>query len=251
MSHARRFGAKVSGNKLKFNVPVSTVNEAINRTLNEEIPEDEATPIPEIDDPIGERGDVSFLYEYLPIRLVADELQKRQSYPAAFAKFKQAALVIVGPSFEIPLYSAEGGGFRSEKYVKMKMAQRIALMYCCNRAAECLINIGKDSEALDWLDEVTILFHNMVFCNHKAMFDWIDVNMNSTEFYYERMKALSLSSKIFVRLGNTAAGVQRRWTAHTNCANLPPDVDQDRMDRLLPNDEMTDLIQFSHPDPKT
>lgn len=80
--------------------------------------------------------------------------------------------------------------------------------------------------------------------------DWIDVNMNSTEFQYQRMKALSLASKIFIRLGNTATGVQRRWTAHTNCATLPPDVDKNTMDKLLPLDEMTEAVQFSHPDPK-
>lgn len=95
---------------------------------------------------LAERGDVSFLRDYLPVRLVADTLFERRQYPAAFAKYKEAAQTIVGTSFEIPLYSAEGGGFRSEKYVRMKMAQRMSLMYCCNRAAECLINLKKESD---------------------------------------------------------------------------------------------------------
>lgn len=43
----------MTGNRLRFNVPVSAVNEAINHALNEDLPEHMVTPLPQPGEEIG------------------------------------------------------------------------------------------------------------------------------------------------------------------------------------------------------
>ena len=140
---------------------------------------------------------MSFIRDYaLPFAL-AETLLERKSWADALIKYKQAIETIVGSSFEIPLYSAEGGGLRSEKYVKLDLSKRMVLMKCCNKVAECFIGLGQDPEvwplailsflvadallplrqALDWLDEVTLLFHNMLFSNGTPLFGMLLSNL--------------------------------------------------------------------------
>ena len=46
MSYAKQAGAKLKGNRLKFSVPPSAVSEIVSSALAQEVPPEQATPMP-------------------------------------------------------------------------------------------------------------------------------------------------------------------------------------------------------------
>lgn len=80
----------------------------------------------------------------------AQQFHSRNDFTNAIPKYRQAVSAIVGDSFEVPLYSAEGGGYRSQKYISFDMPKRYMLMKAFNGIGECLMKLGRDAEVFDY-----------------------------------------------------------------------------------------------------
>ncbi|KAH9947521.1 hypothetical protein B0H21DRAFT_708411 [Amylocystis lapponica] len=76
--------------------------------------------------------------------------------------YRQAISVVVGGDFIVPLTPTQGGGVKSEVYLRLTIDERINLMICCNGMAKCMQKTDK-SEALNWLEEVDILWKHYCF----------------------------------------------------------------------------------------
>lgn len=107
-----------------------------------------------------------------------DNALKRKNFWQAEEKFQDALKLLVDKDMKVPLDPLDGGGVRSERYIKMDLTKRIVLQSCCRGMASALAGLGKDEEvrcertefklvltyvlqALDWFEEVRVLNRNM------------------------------------------------------------------------------------------
>ena len=68
-----------------------------------------------------------------------DDLFKQKDFDAARIMYIDGVTAILGKTFKIPLPPM--GGLRNEIYVKADVWEKIALMECCNRLAQCMIEL--------------------------------------------------------------------------------------------------------------
>lgn len=143
-------------------------------------------------------------------------------------------------------------------------------MTCCNGIAKSLVEedreeevrsqdnelIGFDwctniSQALEWFEEVDVLYKNARFGTRPPLFDWVDYYPKPAhiDFLVQRVTALAGASDIFLGLGNTGSATHRRVVADDIINNLPPVTDATPLNILLPEDSVRSLMQYRHPDP--
>ncbi|KAI0079074.1 hypothetical protein K474DRAFT_726059 [Panus rudis PR-1116 ss-1] len=67
-------------------------------------------------------------------------------YTNAVSKFREAISSVMGDDFQVPLYSTEGGGYLSPKYVGLTISKREAVMRGCNGIGECLMKVRRNAE---------------------------------------------------------------------------------------------------------
>ncbi|KAF8581950.1 hypothetical protein K439DRAFT_1618627 [Ramaria rubella] len=180
------------------------------------------------------------------IKHKGDILVDTSKYQEAYSKYREAMEVILGKGFQIPLTD----GLKSEVYMKLTHWERIDLMACCNAMAECLFQQKLREEALDWIEEVNILYKNAIYTIGQPIFDWLDFNVEVSEHFVQRITALARASDIFFELGNTSAAVHRRWLGQTTMSCLPPHVNEVALRGIVKQQKVDELTQLRHPDPQ-
>lgn len=71
---------------------------------------------------------------------------KEEKYMQAVYYIKQAIALVVGDGFEVPLYSKEGGGLRSSKYLGLSIRKQVMMMGHCYVMGKMYLVMGKDEE---------------------------------------------------------------------------------------------------------
>lgn len=119
-----------------------------------------------------------------------------------------------------------------------------------------------------WLEEVGCLYRNNYFGSEKPLYgiyylycsiflcsvlspssDWIDYNFDLPELTYQRLRAASVASGIFLSLGNTGAATHRLWSTLASTTGMPPTHHTPRIRTKKDEDSLQKLIQLRHPDP--
>ncbi|KAF9465693.1 hypothetical protein BDZ94DRAFT_1296211 [Collybia nuda] len=179
-----------------------------------------------------------------------DTLFEAGKFDSAKKLYWEQAIKIVGSNHRIPAIADVGdGGERIELYIKLGPYQRANLMGCCTGLARCLVREGDIDSALAWLDEAGSLYKNSYFASEKPLYDWIDYNLDLPELTYQRLRACSISSDIFLSLGNTGAAMQRLWNANSSTLGLPPAHHTPRIRTKKDREKIATLITLRHPDP--
>ncbi len=78
-----------------------------------------------------------------------DNALQRRNYWGAEEKFQKALGLLANKDdnkAKIPLDPLDGGGVRSESYIKMDFHRRIVLQSCCRGMASALAGLGRDEE---------------------------------------------------------------------------------------------------------
>ncbi|KAI0063847.1 hypothetical protein BV25DRAFT_1899069 [Artomyces pyxidatus] len=170
----------------------------------------------------------------------------------ALQSLKQAAEHLVHGVVPVPS-NALAGGVRSEKYLNMEHLRLMALMECCDEAAQCLVKMKNFEEALVWLEEVTVICKNTFIEQETAQFDWFDFNLQHQDYLRYRLAAMARASDIFLALGNTGAAVHRLWMAKSNMVSVPdfsPTLDKRPLEKLVPIGRVCERAALRHPEPK-
>ncbi|KAI0075656.1 hypothetical protein K474DRAFT_1646268 [Panus rudis PR-1116 ss-1] len=250
------FDAKLnSKGKLEFGVPYDVISKMLTDIL-ESAPSPGSLQLSSAIPPVGDGilhldDDLSWVAKTEEFQKQAERFVTRKEYTKAIAKFREVIDVIVGDDFKVPLDSSEGGGYKSEKYIRLDLLKRSTLMKCCNDIGECLVNLKRDVEAMDYFEEVDMLYRNMRLANNVPMFDWININLLSPEFVIQRGRGLVQASELFLKLGNTGAAVHRKYMASISIINLPDnDSARKAVLKMNPTNAMFRLLSTRHPDPR-
>ncbi|KIJ53308.1 hypothetical protein M422DRAFT_155475 [Sphaerobolus stellatus SS14] len=176
-----------------------------------------------------------------------DVFKKNRDYDEAIAKYRQAIAELVGRrNFPIPTQ----GGIRVQKYIEMSHWERIDLMACCNAIAECFEIMGELERALMWLQEVEVLYKNMLYSTHlRAFADWMDYSPDLEEYFVERLTTIGRLGNILFKLGNTSAACKQFWIGQTLLQTSPPDSNKDELTAILRRKVDKELAEIKHPDP--
>ncbi|KAH9836148.1 uncharacterized protein C8Q71DRAFT_760870 [Rhodofomes roseus] len=136
--------------------------------------------------------------------------------------------------------------------MRLSMDNRVNLMICCNGVATCLDGMHKETEALEWYEEVDILYKNARFAARPALHDWEHYNPQPPrqDFYMQRIRALVGVADMYVHLGNTGAAAHRRSTADALIKHAPAGVNTRALRVLCPIYLLNAVTQFRHPDPE-
>ncbi|KAI0915950.1 hypothetical protein AcW1_009341 [Taiwanofungus camphoratus] len=97
-------------------------------------------------------------------------LQERR-YEDARSRYLEAITAIIGRDHVSIITPAQQGNVISEMYVKLTMDERVSLMACCNGIAQCMMKTDREELALDWFEEVDVLYKTMRFAKVLAIFD--------------------------------------------------------------------------------
>ncbi|KAF8581947.1 hypothetical protein K439DRAFT_188605 [Ramaria rubella] len=136
-----------------------------------------------------------------------DALVKVGQYLEAGSMYLEAIAAIVGKDFKVPL--------------------RIDLMACCNAMGDCMVKQRNQEEALEWFEEVSVLYKNSLYGTGRALFD------------------------IFYELGNTSLAVDRRWLCQTtfSAPDIPAQVKIQSLSWIMPREKIDQVTRLRHPDP--
>ncbi|KAI0039600.1 hypothetical protein FA95DRAFT_1591490 [Auriscalpium vulgare] len=178
-------------------------------------------------------------------------LVRSGQFDAAYKHFREAITKLVGDGVTVPLSAQDGGGVRSEMYIKMDTFHLIIMLGLCDNIAECLLGSNKVEEALSWLEESNTIFKNNHF-RATPVFEWYSCALDQKDFFLSRTSALTRASNVFISLGNTSAAVGHIWSAHCSLDMLPPSVVPYRrvLEGIVPRIDADDRMKFRHPDPK-
>jgi hypothetical protein len=79
----------------------------------------------------------------------------------------------------------------------------------------------------------------------------MDYNMSIPEYFSERVKAFKTATSLFLSLGNSGVAVQRTWFGSVAANSMPKNLDpQGTVKSIIGADEIEEVIQLRHPDPK-
>ncbi|KAJ7200490.1 hypothetical protein B0H12DRAFT_1164427 [Mycena haematopus] len=162
------------------------------------------------------------------------------SFKAAKALYLQEARKIVGAGYQIPgTPGKDGGGVKSDLYIKLNIFKLTNLMGCCVGMAKCLRRENNIEMALAWCEEIRVLHRN-----------WTDYMPDIPPLSFNNSSGLCLASEIFASLGNSGTAVTRRWVALTSTISLPQHHQTPELKSVLNVDLMSKQFELRHPDPQ-
>ncbi|KAH9947500.1 hypothetical protein B0H21DRAFT_738280 [Amylocystis lapponica] len=177
----------------------------------------------------------------------ADKFVLRSYYEEARYKYRQAITAVVGDDFTIPLTPAQGGGVRSDVYLGLTIDETISLMACCNGMAICMVGAKEIGKALDWLEEVNVLWKHVHLSKRPPLSDY--PQRAQRDLLTQRLVYFSYTLDLFYKLGNTASAAHRQIVGNELRSRISADVDTRPLGEILPVDSIPDLSIIRHPTP--
>ncbi|KAI0312653.1 hypothetical protein OF83DRAFT_1176437, partial [Amylostereum chailletii] len=154
--------------------------------------------------------------------------QGKYDLSQAAEKLKMAIAMIVGSDFQIPFNSSDGGGVWSQAYMNMGVENALTVMNCCHNLAQSLRMLGQRRQAMQWLEEVDIIFKNLSFSTGNAAFDWTVFILPSSPLFIQlRLVSYASMASYFQGLGNNGSVSHRLFSATQFSGSLGPDAKYD------------------------
>ncbi|KII88508.1 hypothetical protein PLICRDRAFT_161680 [Plicaturopsis crispa FD-325 SS-3] len=145
----------------------------------------------------------------------ADALRARGEYDAAIAKYKEAAKEIIGP--DVTMLEVE---YINPKYLSLTVEANwqghLDVVGCCDGIAACYVALGKTLEALDWLQEVEVLYNCQRLGSRPTDLPFINCHLPVEDHWLYRISAANRYQEILFKLGNTASA---NFFAHRTITN--------------------------------
>ncbi|KAF8883072.1 hypothetical protein CPB84DRAFT_1713436 [Gymnopilus junonius] len=179
---------------------------------------------------------------------IGDTLFRIGNHASAKEEYLRIARSILGPSFQVPI--EEHGGVISSKYGSLIDSEIADLMACYIGIAQCDEELGKQQEALLWLEEVYILYLNARLAREPEIYDWTLWFPDSTSVSVQFAKARVKAADLFLSLGNTGTAVHRRWATQEFIPESHKERERGITRSILKPGATSVLLQFRHPDPK-
>lgn len=79
--------------------------------------------------------------------------------------------------------------------------------------------------------------------------EWSDFAVQIPEHFRQRIVAAATAADVFLFLGNTGAGVHRRWAGAATKSSIHSDCSSPDIDAILPSSALRAISHFKHPDP--
>ncbi|KII88507.1 hypothetical protein PLICRDRAFT_54338 [Plicaturopsis crispa FD-325 SS-3] len=182
------------------------------------------------------------------IKFHADDLRDRREYAAAIEKYKEAMREIVGPNLE--LLKVE---YINPKYLSMTTEDgwkpHLDLVACCDAIAYCYREQGKLLEALDWLQEVEVLYITQRLGSRPDQLPFMNVNLPLEDHFAFRMEAGNRYSDILFDLGNTASSTFFSFR-NVGTGGALDIEDTPTIERLRRQEIAFNKVKLRHPEPK-
>ncbi|KAF7972173.1 hypothetical protein HWV62_18746 [Athelia sp. TMB] len=186
-------------------------------------------------------GDANYIPRVVSCTILKDRgdgLLVKGQYDAAQTHYIDALGALLGKDFTIPL--PVNGGLRSEGYVALDGWEQVMVMECCNSMAKCSIAKDDKVKALEWLEEVNILWKNNYFKSPSPL--W--------EYFREIVTAFATASNLFMAIHNSGTAVQRIWHGSVQAASMPANLDKRSVQSIASPEMVNRMLIYRHPDPQ-
>ncbi|KAH0608213.1 uncharacterized protein H6S33_002265 [Morchella sextelata] len=174
-----------------------------------------------------------------------NEMFKAGKFPEARAKYVEAAKKILGEDFVFPV---EARKVKSEKYMKLVWQEMMDVVACFNNMAQCYIREGNSEQALEWLQEVAVIYMNQSFAQKTPLFYWKNTNLLIEEYYLNQQKYHLRLSQVFLKLLNTSCAVHHSWAVASISGSIATPQKPPRVTKMLDDANVMKFAQYRHPD---
>ncbi|KAL0961429.1 hypothetical protein HGRIS_006375 [Hohenbuehelia grisea] len=158
---------------------------------------------------------------------------------------------LVRDQVAVPLSSSHPqGGVKNDVYMKLSNGDKVGFMCCCVYIAQCLLKESDIEQALYWLEEVNVMYQNVLFSLKEPLWDWdwdLTYWPEDPRMSFVVLTSRCLASDIFLSLGNSGTAVwQRYWT---NYPRAPMTHISPQALEVYNQTKLNEIIRIRHPDP--
>ncbi|KAL7275702.1 hypothetical protein RUND412_001344 [Rhizina undulata] len=174
-----------------------------------------------------------------------NDLFKKGKYAEARLKYREAAQTILGDDFRFPIDPKK---VRCQKYMELVWQEMMDVVACFNNTAQCYLKEGNLEEALDWLQEVGVLYMNQSFGQRTPLFYWKNTNLLIEEYYLNQQKFNLRLSQTYLKLANTSCAVHHSWAVASIVGSITAPTKPARINQILDDADVMKMAQYRHPD---